>query len=245
MKKAVFWDFDGTLASSPSLWSRSAWLSLREVLPDSPIRYEDVRPLTKHIYPWSPGGSCGFDYKNWWPSLEKRFADVFLRLGLSEENAGLAAARIRSHILNPANYSIYPDAFRTLADSRALGFSNYLLSNNYPELPSILDVFGLTACFDGRLISALVQSEKPEPAFFSMAREMAGNPDLCLMVGDNPAADICGGNRAGMTTILVHQPICPEAAYHCRTLSEIPPILASLSIFPDNNIPDKVSESAP
>lgn len=44
---------------------------------------------------------------------------------------------------------------------------------------------------------------KPERAMFEAAREIIGPVDRIAMVGDNPASDIEGGRRAGLTTILV------------------------------------------
>jgi glycerol 3-phosphatase-2 len=44
---------------------------------------------------------------------------------------------------------------------------------------------------------------KPEPAMFEAARVIVGPVDRIAMVGDNPASDIEGGRRAGLSTILV------------------------------------------
>jgi glycerol-1-phosphatase len=44
---------------------------------------------------------------------------------------------------------------------------------------------------------------KPEPAMFEAARAIVGDVERIAMVGDNPASDIEGGRRAGLTTILV------------------------------------------
>jgi glycerol-1-phosphatase len=44
---------------------------------------------------------------------------------------------------------------------------------------------------------------KPEPAMFEAARAIVGPLERIAMVGDNPASDIEGGRRAGLTTILV------------------------------------------
>jgi glycerol-1-phosphatase len=44
---------------------------------------------------------------------------------------------------------------------------------------------------------------KPEPAMFEAARTIIGQVERIAMVGDNPASDIEGGRRAGLTTILV------------------------------------------
>jgi len=44
---------------------------------------------------------------------------------------------------------------------------------------------------------------KPEPVLFELARSLLGDCRRVAIVGDNLAADIAGGNRAGLTTILV------------------------------------------
>jgi glycerol-1-phosphatase len=44
---------------------------------------------------------------------------------------------------------------------------------------------------------------KPEPAMFEAARAVTGPVERIAMVGDNPASDIEGGRRAGLSTILV------------------------------------------
>ncbi len=44
---------------------------------------------------------------------------------------------------------------------------------------------------------------KPEAVLFELARSLLGDCRRVAIVGDNLAADIAGGNRAGLTTILV------------------------------------------
>lgn len=41
---------------------------------------------------------------------------------------------IKSEILNPENYHLYGDTVCILEKSVKLGYRNYILSNNYPEL---------------------------------------------------------------------------------------------------------------
>lgn len=45
---------------------------------------------------------------------------------------------------------------------------------------------------------------------FEYALHIAGNPEICYMIGDNPVADIQGGKGAGMKTILVHNNVSAE-----------------------------------
>src|SRR5437764_15232744 len=44
---------------------------------------------------------------------------------------------------------------------------------------------------------------KPEPAIFDVARSLLAGCRRIAIVGDNLDADIAGGNRAGLTTVLV------------------------------------------
>lgn len=48
------------------------------------------------------------------------------------------------------------------------------------------------------------------------------------MIGDNPKADIKGGQAAGLKTILVHWECPNEADGVCASLSEIPAMLQKL-----------------
>ncbi len=51
---------------------------------------------------------------------------------------------------------------------------------------------------------------KPEPPMFEAARAIVGDVERIAMVGDNPASDIDGGRRAGLTTILVDRSARPR-----------------------------------
>ena len=55
---------------------------------------------------------------------------------------------------------------------------------------------------------------------YDYAKSRAGHFDVGFMIGDNPIADIRGGNTAGLTTIFVHKDEVTEATYTCKTLTE-------------------------
>ena len=64
-----------------------------------------------------------------------------------------------------------------------------------------LDRLGLLPFFEDIISSDAVGRTKPDRTLFRHAQEKAGAlPEASAMVGDNPAADILGGNRAGMHT---------------------------------------------
>lgn len=90
-----------------------------------------------------------------------------------------------------------------------------------------MEKLGLADYFSGYMISADIGFEKPRPEIFRQAIAMAGNPEICYMVGDNPVADICGAKEAGMRTILVHSARGPseDADYNCESLAEITEIV--------------------
>ena len=98
---------------------------------------------------------------------------------------------------------------------------NFILSNNFPELGRLIKDLGLNEFFSGCLISSNIGYEKPRIEIFQYAIKAAQQPDICYMIGDNPVADIFGGKRAGMHTILVHnQSKVLEADHKCSSLLE-------------------------
>lgn len=223
MKPTIFWDFDGTLAWCDHIWSNSILKAIRRVNPDTPITLEEIRALNNSAYPWStPQEPWGIlTPQNWWGRLAHSFEELLCRLGETRSNARAASVLIRETILDPSQYHLYGDTVYALRESLKRGYQNILLSNNYPELEEILGALGLRDYFSALAVSALAGFEKPRRELFDYAKELASNPQHCIMVGDSIPADIQGGNAAGMFTILVHQGQCPEAARCCQTLAEI------------------------
>ena len=101
-----------------------------------------------------------------------------------------------------------------------LGYRNYLLSNNFPELTHFVEDFGLTKYFSGLIVSSHVGYEKPRQELYDYAKKMA-NCDSGVMVGDNPVADILGGKQAGLKTVFVHNSNPSQADYTFNSLEEI------------------------
>jgi hypothetical protein len=52
LRKVMFWDFDGTLAMAPSIWTGSVFKELSDTLPDIGIDIHQVRPLMQTGFPW-------------------------------------------------------------------------------------------------------------------------------------------------------------------------------------------------
>jgi putative hydrolase of the HAD superfamily len=79
-----------------------------------------------------------------------------------------------------------------------------LLSNftHGPAARSIMELLGLTACFEVLLISGEVGYRKPHPLVFNrLAQELGARPGETLYVGDDPLADIDGAGKAGLRPV--------------------------------------------
>jgi 2-haloacid dehalogenase len=64
-----------------------------------------------------------------------------------------------------------------------------------------IEHLGIGDFFQANISSDNVGVTKPSSKLFSYALEIVGDdPDKVLIVGDNPSADIAGGNKAGMNT---------------------------------------------
>jgi HAD superfamily hydrolase (TIGR01549 family) len=229
MNKALFWDFDGTLVMSRRLWTGSVHKALLSTIKDSTLTVDDVKPYLQTGCPWH---SPEKDYTHltspsaWWDSMNDYFTGIYRALGLGESLAAAAARKVKDILLNVENFTLFDDATAVLQASVHAGYQNYILSNNFPELPEIVKKLGLSPYFSGFIVSAAVGYEKPRREIFEAALALAGHPDVCYMIGDNPIADICGAKSAGMAAILVHRDAedCP-ADFRCSNLIDILPVL--------------------
>ena len=225
MKKALFWDFDGTLIyGEPSFLNalRSALCLRGYSVPDAEIQACLNTGCSWHTPEISYAARVG---ERWWVDLFAHFGLLYEKFRIPIEEASAINAAFKKEILDPATYCLYPDAKRVLRDCIELGFSNYVLSNNFPELQTVAERLGFGGLIKSYIVSSAIGYEKPRLEIFRYAMNVAGNPDCCYMIGDNPVGDIRGGKSAGMTTILVHQQGDCPADYRYETLLEIPSIL--------------------
>ena len=221
--KAIFWDFDGTLVHSNSLWSSSVFKAIGGDSNRYGITFAGVRPYMKMGFPWHEHER---DLRHltdgtWWDYMFSFITSVYLKLGVEKEEAGQAARKVRGYILDSANYVVYDDAFSTLEKCAALGYKNYILSNNYPELEEIVEKLGFSPYFDGIIVSGKIGYDKPRKELFDYALNLAGNPDIAYMIGDNPFADVEGANRSGMISVLVHCEDSGNERYKIESLGEL------------------------
>lgn len=206
MNKAIFWDFDGTLVHSEHLWSGSLYRSLQRYTSHKDITLDDIRPPMSYGFSWDYyyEDLHEFTGEKWWDYTFEHILRVYKAVGITESEAKTLLPLFRKVLLEPENYHLYDDTIPTLEALREKGYRHYLLSNNYPELDVTMDKIGLSQYFDGMMISAQVGFDKPRREIFELALEMAGKPEKCFMVGDNPQSDIKGALGVGIPAILVH-----------------------------------------
>ncbi len=221
MEKVIFWDLEGTLVH-PNASCRDS-LTAALACHGASLPENDIRAYLQAAGPWNHTDQPHPTQVNaaWWDAYLAPLAALCESCGISQAEA--ICRTFRQNILD-FPYTPYPDAVRTLVDCRAKGYANIIISNNFPELGDSLARQGILPGIDACISSGAVGYEKPCPEVFRYARQLAGAPALCYMVGDNPATDIRGGEAGGMRTILVHHaPV--EGVRTCQMLAEIPRII--------------------
>lgn len=229
----VYWDFDGTLVRSDSLWSISVFKALCETCGNHDVSFGDIRRCMATGFTWHTPQNDYTAYKNdkWWELMNKHIYTSYLSLRVDDETARAATQKVRSIIKKTENYTLYPDCVSTLDALKTLGNKNIILSNNYPDLIEVIKDLKLDKYFDGYVISAIEGYDKPRKELFDIAKNFNKNDEPMFMVGDSVNADIRGGNAAGMVTVFVHNGYCEEADHCIDTLSELPDRISSVDFM--------------
>lgn len=203
----VLFDFDGTLAHRPGMWSQCVLEVLDELIPDHVMSIEDIRPHLRDGFPWhrseDPHPQLN-ERDAWWHHVGTLFVQAFRSLGVDEGRVSEGVAAVRARYCDPGRFQLFPDTIPALRSLRTHGWSTVILSNHVPELPSIVDGLGLGQYVDDTLSSACTGYEKPHPEAFHLGlRGM--DASTAWMVGDNPVADVGGAEAVGIRAILVRR----------------------------------------
>ena len=221
--KVFCWDFDGTLAYCDHLWSGSVYKAILDTVPDSAVEFAAIRRCNQSGFSWQSPEKVYPDRTGelWWEDMNRHFYKSCLSLGLTHEQSKAVSRKVRGIIMQPENYFLFEGAQEILACVKLCGHKNILVSNNYPDLKIITDALGLTQYFERIVVSGAIGYEKPHPKIFETAVSLFPECNEFYMVGDNVNADIVGGNRAGMKTVLVHNGFDELADYCFENLCDI------------------------
>lgn len=202
----MLWDFDGTLAQRPGLWSACLVEVLDDLLPGHGVTIDALKPGLRDGFPWHRPETPHLELAaadDWWNSLTPMLTEAYLGVGLDLHAAATAAARVRTRYYDPKAWSIIDGAIEALAALRLDGWSNVILSNHGPELPTLVQQLGLGELIKTTFTSAALGYEKPNPQAFRAAIVALNEPTGVWMIGDNPVADVAGALAVGIPAILV------------------------------------------
>ena len=222
-KPTVLWDFDGTLTKT-TLFSESMLRVLKKYYPKYEIDISEMKPYLQNVFPWHFPEMPHLDLTTpelWWHPIEKAIFEAYISVGVAWDDAQIMSAYIHLDYIDPNNFILYEDAFEVLDHFKKMGWNNIVLSNHVPELPAIAEQIGLAKVVDLCITSASIGYEKPNINAFRIALEAANNPKTVWMVGDSVKADIMGGQKAGIKTLLVHNQNHEEGIDSVNTLSEV------------------------
>lgn len=203
MKKAIFWDSDGTLLYGNESFKTSLIRSFEKF--GYSLEEDVARNFMKSVCSWYVPEKDHSDKngEEWWKDLLGEISVFCESQGVHRPDIASICDSFRENVVT-FEYEAYSDAKAALTYFKEKGYENYIISNNFPELGKVFERLGLDTEISGYFPSASVGYEKPRKEIFEYAKAKAGNPKVCYMLGDNPVTDYRGGLEAGMIPILVH-----------------------------------------
>lgn len=232
---ALLWDFDGTLAERPGMWSGALLQILDAEMPGHAYTRPQIAAVLRDGFPWHEPDLAHPQLSEpdaWWRHMAGRLTAAAIRLGLPPEPAASAALLMRSVYTDPAGWRLFDDTLPALRLLSEAGWRHAVVSNHVPELPRIIDALGIGSFFEVVANSAASGYEKPHPLAFRAALSALSDPRRVWMIGDNPVADVAGAAALGIDAILVRTAgpapeAAPTGAYHAADLSALFDIVGS------------------
>ncbi|MFW6109653.1 MAG: HAD family hydrolase [archaeon] len=164
------------------------------------------------------------------PDYRKRLETVFKKLGVDsavEHSYGAWKYYLRMWPEQTKFFSGVPRMLEELKPRYKLGIiTNYM---DGPTCRAVFQKLSYDEFFDSLVVSHELGYMKPAEILFETAlRETDSTPERCLMVGDTYDADVVGGNRIGMKTVLVDIYDDQHEFYHDCSM-----VIKNIEEFPD------------
>lgn len=193
--EAVLFDYSGTLfrLEEDESWFDGVVVDDREV--DEHVQAELMRRLTA---PTGQHVDMGPDAYHAWvnrdlaPHLHREaYLHVLRESGLADEHA----ESLYGLVIDPLNWTPYPDAAAVLEGLHRRGVKTAVVSNIAFDVRPAFESIGAAEFVDEFVLSFEVGAVKPDAAIFRTALSRLGVPaERAVMVGDSDEAD--GGARA-------------------------------------------------
>jgi putative hydrolase of the HAD superfamily len=157
------------------------------------------------------------------------FAAMFRALGYADaEVARVAPLLVAEHRRANLWTVPQPGAAEGLAALREAGYVVGVVSNADGTVDRLLAAAGLAADLAFVVDSGAVGIEKPDPAIFRLALDLAGvGAEEALYVGDLYPVDVVGARRAGVEPVLL-DPLGRYGERDCRTAGDVPTLCREL-----------------
>ncbi len=216
MRRAFFFDLDGTLLKAPE---EDFYVTLCELgLPFSLEEVYQAYTQTRQWYRKSPHA-----YRTG-EELWRRFADhVLLRLDISRQPISLVE-EIRRGMDRKENDRLYPETREVLTHLKSEGKYLGLISSRPLEgVEGKLRIFALNGFFSLVIGRESVREIKPSSLPFVLALKESGfQAKDALYVGDCPEEDLAGAQAVGMRAYIVdRRGRFPPAPYLIKDLREL------------------------
>ena len=223
MKKAIFWDSDGTLLYGNESFKSSLIRAFEEF--GYSLEEDVARDFMRSVCSWFVPEKDHSDKngEEWWEELLGEISKFCEEHGVDKLDITSICHFFRNSVVS-FEYEPYSDAKTVLHYFKEKGYENYVISNNFPELGKVFERLGLDTEISDYFLSACVGYEKPRKEIYEYAILKAGTPQIKYMIGDNPVTDYQGGLEAGMTPILVHNIV--DGKVCCEQLMDLLEIIA-------------------
>jgi putative hydrolase of the HAD superfamily len=225
----IWWDFDGTLISRPSMWAEAASRIVRSVAPERECPDASLLRALDDGMPWHRPDRAHPELttpERWWQCVFRRYVEVFQELGIPEATTPKALDAIRRDILVPQRYSVYADVKAVLSKLSDAGWRHIMVSNHVPELPELVGGLGLSRHFSAIVTSGIVGYEKPHPRMFEVARSHTIPDKQVWMIGDNLVSDCLSVTPLGVQAILVRVATDPPYERQVEDLWGVPRLIS-------------------
>ena len=228
--KHIFFDLDRTLWDFDTN-SRETFEDLfvkfklrKNGIEDFDKFFSDYQKINHHFWDKYRKGLIEKEFLN-----VERFYQVLLLYRIDDRQ--MAAEMAHNYVrISPTKKHLFPNSIEILEYLTKQEYELHIITNGFPEVQHIkLKNVDLEKYFNQIIISEEVGYKKPAKEIFDISLQKANaKPNESVMIGDDLAVDILGGNNAGLMTIWVNYKnesgeIIPD--YEVKELSEIERIL--------------------
>lgn len=167
------------------------------------------------------------------PEIRKVWRELLHMKGFDADDERIEDICSLFRALSIRRLRLFPDALPLLQTLRRAGKGVYLLSNaqaafTRPEIRYL----GLDGLFDRVFLSSEWGARKPSPAFFSLLEKEAGLPLRdTLMIGNDPACDCLGAEKAGIDSLFIFTGWPQRPAALPASCREIPRLMDAMQFI--------------